>query len=157
MASLSPTDDLLLREFENTPAEAVVTAQGFDEVTDWEWSASPGFPDGVEVTPEGEQLRLAWELVPDLFPVELIRYRMDGEIHTVGAWADVPEAAEQLTELRADTQNKHIYELTVTANGFVEEGGQPVPASATETYAVEILQQYDTNRDILQEEVDARR
>ncbi|MCC5811203.1 MAG: hypothetical protein JJU06_12610 [Ectothiorhodospiraceae bacterium] len=157
MASLSPVVDVLLREFENTPAEAIVTAEGFDDVTDWEWSASPSFPDGVEVTPEGEQLRLAWDLVPDLFPLDLIRYRLDGEIHTVGAWADVPAEAEQITELRADTENKREYTFTVTANGFVEEGGQPVPVSATETYTVQILQQYDTNRDILQEEVDARR
>lgn len=153
MASLSPTDDVLLREFYSTPASATVTAEGFDSVSDWSYEASPELPDDVEITPAGETWTLSWDYVAGLFPMIGITYRHDDELSEVVEWDEVPEAAEEIIRMEANPANKREYSVTITATGTA--AGQP--ASASRTYTVQVLHQYDHNQQTLKEEVDARR
>jgi|GEM_PF-5530819 len=153
---LTPAEGLLIREFdlERGVAEAI-RASGHDVFTGWSWSVEPAFPAGVEVVASGDTLIVGWpETVPDLFPIELIRYRLDGAVATVAGWGEVPAAAE-IVQFAANGANKREYRLTATASGLMNTSSGPVPVSATGQYLIQVLHQYNANRDILKERIHA--
>ncbi|RFA31334.1 hypothetical protein CAI21_01520 [Alkalilimnicola ehrlichii] len=149
---------ILIREFdlESGVVEAI-KAKGWDIWTGWEWSSSPALPSSVEVTASPGFLFVGWpDIVPDLFPILAIRY-LDGTTPiTVNRWEDVPLGAE-VVKFEADPTNKRKYTLSVTATGIRNTPNGPQPVSASGEYEIEILQQYNANRDLLKERIDASR
>jgi hypothetical protein len=157
MASLMPVEPVLLRAFENEVASAVVSAVGFIQVAKWSHVSVPPLPSDVDIAPGAMDWALGWDRVDGLFPLVVIEYLEAGDLHQVQAWADVSDEAEEIIKFEANPVNKREYRVTVTATGTEMSGGVPVPATAVATYTVQILQQYNTNKDRLKEVVDARR
>lgn len=99
-------------------------------------------------------------IVPTLegiFPLEDITYLEKDEQTgvysdvTVADWALVP-SNKPIKAFNADPTINFVYNLTVTSNG-VTPAPASVPLVEVRVYTITILQQYNTNRDILRQKV----
>lgn len=158
MAALDPASGTLIDTQATAADSGSVSAVEFQSgpiVWNWSIAAPPGYQDNppyLAVTEGSSSLSVAYTPPGGLFIPELIRY-LDpgGAVHEVGDWPELPAPADspEIIEVVPSALYELLFTLSVTASATGE--------SASGSYTLRIVQDYDTVKDDLVGAVDARR
>lgn len=164
MAELSPDSGTILISTQVDVADqGIVSAQGFIGGVTWTWSIegvppAPLDPGGAfSVLEGGLSLTVDYIVTLGLFPF-IVRY-IDAfaQAFEVDDWALVPppSSGAEVVGLRVENPVELFkFQLSVTATGQDSQTGDQTQVGAV--YDLDIFQNYDINRDILVDEVNAR-
>jgi hypothetical protein len=144
---------LLLAQEDETGLSASVTVTSDDPLVGVEslsYSASPPFPPQVSVSVVANVLTVSIPNFVDFFPIQEIRYLLDGVPGTCLRFADLPPAAEDVIRYVPSSLSFRDFTLTVTAE---LEGG----AQESMDYIITVFANYSLGRALLVAAVDARR
>jgi hypothetical protein len=106
-------------------------------------------PAEVSVSVDGDTLTVSVDSFDFLFPVQSIKYLLNGVIGECFLWADLPEEADQIIEYLPATVSVKTYNLTVTAATNL--------ATESADYIIQITANYETGKLKLREAINARR
>ena len=171
--TLSPADGTtIINTDEDVFVQTTITAS---ETVEWEWSLNPIgdappqeqiVPTNFVIAPDSEptstQLNVSYIDNERLFPLDWIRYKtFDNQIVQVDFWEDVPQPDQSpyIFFMKPNNNNMWQWELEVTASPAGSTTGTTggTTQSVTATYIIQIFTNYNTNRDILVDEIDKRR
>lgn len=106
-------------------------------------------PENAVVSVDGDTLAVSIDSFDSLFPVESIKYLLNGDLVECLAWGDLPEEAEQIISYRPSAVSQRTYSLTVEATTDL--------STETADYTITVTANYDTGKLLLVEAVNARR
>lgn len=162
MASLSPeATDPLIETDQDVYTDATVSADFTVESWDWDITGVGTAPDDVsdnfDVTPSGNTLLVEYVDSVGLFNPEYIDYRdPDQNGVRIFTWDDlpIPSQSPDMVAMIEDDIEMLEWTLSVTATGTDAEDN---PVSASESYTIRILHNYDVSRDLLTQAVEDRK
>lgn len=156
--TLSTEKEYLIYTPKTVSDSGVITAGGFDTVTDWSYSVSPVNHSITNTpffsfSPSVDTFTASYNADPSLFPLKYIDY-VTSSNRTVRTttWGGIP-ASSEISLMRERTVSVYVWSLTVTAEGYVGLEFK----TATSSYNLLVFANYDINRDILVNEINRRR
>lgn len=164
MATLNPTSGTtLIDTLQPVATSATITAVDLTNVV---WTSNvTGISGGAEdnppnfvITPSGNTLKVDYIVEPSVVRlIELVYRTPDDQIITVEEFDELPDptASPEIIRMIAYPVNVILWDLDVTADG-IDTAEPPGPSFLTGKYTLRVLTNYDTNRDKLVVEVDAR-
>lgn len=161
MAELDPDEGFLIQTTELSFVSGTITAVGFSEVSEWQWTLTPAENEDVNFTftPSGMQFVVEYFSELDLFPIVEIRY-LDPQRNNVqiSEWEQLPdpEDSPEMVRLQEDDKDLIDWDLHVKAIGL-DDDSSPSPAEAEGNYTLRVFANYDTSRDILIAAVENRK